>query len=524
MSDNFNISDFSALAKMLLEKCDNGDEFLLGQVHDQVISAYQKYPEDGVIRAMASVVDKMVKKNDPSTIITQKQISNIYNDLVRTSGETKFRTILGHLILPTEEMKPKTASHLRDDCRPIQNKDLIDPRVKEILSNTFDDDLANKVMNIELANAGIGYVKAELKSVGCEPFSIKVAGGDSNRIFYSAFFDTVKGPVAVYVPASVSGGQIRLPTSFIDDNGEQMLTAQSLQASIVRRGAQAEDIGLGLKQAEIDLPELIVPKTELPAELSHLARDFENSILEASSAFGKDAIGMGKKVIATELRAAGFKNAQVRFASDSSDSAIFEASIDTPHGKASIEIPLEMKATADDKFVPLLPSCFAYNETLHDFTAQNLQKFATEAVSCSSLNKNSNLYSFMMLSELKQELIRCASVNNYSSCEDIISHIGNTFSEEDYKNAISDYQYILGSKSAAIDAHAKTSEIMAQIGTIIPAGKGSLYPRLANGKPINGMVKDESGRYRSAMEIAREKLNPANNGGAAIQTSQILFN
>jgi hypothetical protein len=520
MSANFNISDFSTLAKQLLEKCENGEEFFLGHVHGQIRQAYEKFPEDAVIRSMAAVVERMAEKYAPSTIISQKQLSTIYNDLVRLAGDTKFRTVLGHLLLPMAETK-KVATNLRDNRGPIEERDLIDPRVKDILSDTFDDDLAAKVLNTELASKGISHIKAELKSIGFGTCSVKVAGGDANRVFYNVSFDTVRGPVAVYVPASVKGGKFMMPNTFIDDSGEKELKASILEESLVRRSMKLEDVGGQVKRAECDLPALVLPETVMPTELSHLTHDFENVVLETTSTFGKEAVAMGKKVVATELRAAGFKNAQVKFGSDSGDAVVYLASINTPQGVSEIEVPVEMKATADDKFVPLMPACFAYNEQLYDFSAANLQKFATDAIT--SGGGANPLYSFMMLGELKEELVKCASVNNYEACEEILNHIGATFAEEDYRNAVADYQYVLGIKNAAANGQVRASEIAQQVGTMIPAGKGSLYARMANGKPIKDMVKDENGRYRSATEMAKEKLNKEEDGGACIQSHQILF-
>lgn len=519
MSANFNINDFSALARKLLEKCENGEEFLLGSVHQQMRQAYNKFPEDAVIRSVASVIERMAEKNPPSTIINQKQLSSIYNDLVRLTGDSKFKMVLGHLLLPVSETR-KVATNLRDDRLPIEAKDLIDPKVKDVLARTFDEDLASKVLNKELADKGVHYVRAELKSIGFGLCTIKVAGGDAKRVFYGVAFDTVKGPVSVYVPANVEGGKFRMPTTFIDDTGEKELKADVLGESLLRRSAKIEDVGGGIKRAENDLPELVVPEVEMPKELAHLTRDFENTLLETTSAFGREAVAAGKKVVATELRAAGFKNAQVKFGSDSNEAVIYLASISTPHGTATVEVPIEMKATIDDRFVPMMPSCFAYNEQINDFTAANLQKFATEAITTSESN---SLYSFMVLGELKEELIKCASINNYTACEDILNHIGATFSEEDHRNAIADYQYVLSIKSKAAENQTQAAEIAKQAGAMIPAGKGSIYARLPNGQPIKDMIKDENGRYRSATEIVKEKLNAEEDGGASINTSSILF-
>jgi hypothetical protein len=520
MSDNFNLSQFSYLAKKLLDKLDNGDEFLLGDVHRQVRAAYERFPEDTVIRQMSFVVEKMAEKNSPATIVSQKQLSTIYNDLVRLSGDTKFRNVLGHLILNAPEQR-KVATELRNDSeKAIDVKDLIDPAARNVLEATFDADLAAKAINKELAEKGVDYVKAELKSLGAAAI-VKVAGGDAKRLFYSASFDAPRGVVSVYVPVNVTGDKFVLPTTFIDDAGEKQLTKANLSASIARRGGDVNGIVGSFKQAELGLPELKLGKVAMPTELAHLTSDFEDAVLETTSSFGREAVGMGRKLVANELRMAGFKNAQVRFGSDSNDSIVYVASINTPNGKAEIEVPVELKATMDDKYVPLIPTVFAYNETLMDFNAANLQKFALSAVS--EAVTPSGMYSFMVLPELKEELVKAASNSEFGICEEILGHIGATFGSEVHKNAIADYQYVLSVKSKVAAQQAQNVEIAKQAGTMIPAGKGSMYARLANGSSTKDLVLDTDGQYKRASEIVKEKLNPGDEGGACIQTSTILF-
>ncbi len=73
-------------------------------------------------------------------------------------------------------------------------------------------------------------------------------------------------------------------------------------------------------------------EVEMPKELAHLAQDFENDLLEAVSAFGKDAVRAGKGLVLAELGAAGFKHSQVRFGSEAGDSVCYLATLHTPKG------------------------------------------------------------------------------------------------------------------------------------------------------------------------------------------------
>ena len=98
--------------------------------------------------------------------------------------------------------------------------------------------------------------------------------------------------------------------------------------------------------------------------------------IESASTFGRDAIAAGKTLIATELRVAGFKSAQVHFASEATDAAIYIASIHTPRGVMELEVPLEMQHNASGSYAPLLPVCFGYDGIIEDFTPVKLQRFA----------------------------------------------------------------------------------------------------------------------------------------------------
>lgn len=522
MTDKFDVGHFSYLAKKLLDRCENGDEFFLRDVHKQVREAYEKFPEDTIIRQMAFVIEKKAEKSGQFAVISQKQISELYNDLVRLSGDSKFRVVLGHLLFPVEAKK--SSPEIKHDLRPeLKVSDLVSGEAIGVLASAFSDDLASKHYDEKLAAKGVDYVKAELKSVGLDTHNVKVAGGNADRIFYAAGFDSGIGTISVYIPAKVSGSKIEFPNTFVDDQGEKALSLENLKASLERRGLVEQNVAGEINRADYSLPVIETPKAEMPKELAHLAHDFENDVLESVCSFGRKAVENGKRLIVSELRSAGVKNAQVRFGSESDNSIVYLAAINTPRGSVEIEVPVEMAAIAsEDKYAPLIPSYFAYDGLVEAFNTENIQRFASNPPTPSS-TQGPSLYSYMTLPELKEELIKAAQINDYVSCEGIIDHVGSAFSEEDHRNIIADYQYVLGIKSKASDALDKQQAISKQAGTIIPAGKGSILPRLANGRPIKDMVMDKDGRFRSATEIEREKINPTKEGGALISTSKILL-
>ena len=49
--------------------------------------------------------------------------------------------------------------------------------------------------------------------------------------------------------------------------------------------------------------------------------------------------------------------------------------------------------------------------------------------------------------QLKDEIIKAASTNDYVTCEDVLAEIQERFSEENFKNAVADYHYLLMHKA-----------------------------------------------------------------------------
>jgi len=252
-------------------------------------------------------------------------------------------------------------------------------------------------------------------------------------------------------------------------------------------------------------------------ELAHLSQDFENDLLEVVSEFGKDAIRAGKSLVLAELAAAGFKHSQVRFGSESDDSVCYLAAVHTPKGPVEIEVPVEMQITANSKYRPLAPSCFAYDGLIEDFTPAKLQRFALNIPQASSKQVvYSTEHSYMTLPELRDEIIKAASSNDYVECEMILGTIQDRFNEEDYRNAVADYHYLLMLKNQEKVAHYCSKEI--------PAGKGSIEARCGHfGVPMSKVTTDKDGNCILKSSVEREKLNPVKESGAAISTSKLFW-
>lgn len=558
------------LAKKQVKEREFGQDFLLNDVQNISRQAYEKYPEDAVIRQFAYVIEQMADKHPSGTTINQKEMTQIYNSLVRLSSDSKFRTVLGMFVMGPQT-NTKTASEeyvaknrIDADNSQLTFDDYIDKDLVNALDGVFGGSMKEeKVYSDAAAKKGAEYVKAELKALGFDP-KINILGGDRNTLVYVAHFDTRKGLVAVAVPINISSNKLLLPSTFVADDHLEELTSDKLSYFIDKKAytndfsvpnvnAILKAVGMmtgKVKTASNDeftdklerftdrgnlvhlsTPELYSNKqeqgpqpyidttqnVEMPKELAHLTHDFENDVLEAASEFGGEAIRAGKLLVASELAEAGFRNAQIRFGSESNDSVCYLAVLATSRGPTEIEIPVEMQVTANDKYRPLAPTYFAFDGLVEDLTPTKLQRFALNRPASSSGQVIcSTERQYMTLPELRDDLIKAAANNDYVEAEMVLGTIQDRFDDEDYKNAIADYHHLLMLRNH--EYNQKTCP------NPIPAGHGSLEARCSHlGVPMSKVIVGEDGHCRLRSTVERERLNPIEESGASISTSKIHF-
>jgi hypothetical protein len=571
MTNSFNVGDLARLAQTVIDRTNKGQEFMLEDVHNITRAAYEKYPEDPVINQVCFVIEKMASKASSGAIISQADISKIFNEFSRLGSTDNFRSSLGFL-LKDDKKQATTASeefirHNRLDAvgKEIDTSDMVDSNLVGAISAAFGGSIDEiKAFDQNIAKHGVGLVSAELRALGFDNTTVEIMGGNPSNIVYAAHFDTRKGRVTVAMPTEVKDGRILFPSTFVADDHLEELTSTKLSYFVDSKVEQGNfsvpstksvlsavsiinghvkkasddymsNITGGMennKEVELSIPNLFVdrkyedPKPDIdtsqnvkmPDVLAHLSRDFEDDVLEAASSFGLNSVSDGKQLVARELRAAGFKNAQVKFGSESADSVVYLAKINTPKGPVEIEVPVEMKSIGS-KHVPLSPSYFAYDGLIEDFTPAKLQRFAIKLPVPSTTNTQfSSSFAYMTLSELKDEIVNAVSANDYVTCEIVLDEIEAKFSEEDFKNAVADFHHVVMHK-----AHLSEREQF-KCAKMIPAGKGSVYARCGHfGVPMHKVVTDEHGNCRLKTAVEREKLNPADEGGAAISSAKVFM-
>jgi hypothetical protein len=522
-NSSFNPSDMIRLAQSILDAKTNAHELMLEDVHSITRRAYEQYPEDPVITQVAFTIERMAEKAPTGSTITKGEISSIYNNFVGLSSSSKFRDVLGQLLpfdLPNQNKQPDYSrlNQIDTGASHIDMASLVDQNVVTAISSGFVDKLdTTKLLDPKLVQQGKEFIAAELKAQGGLSALLDVLGGNNtNMIVYAAGFDTSKGLVKVAIPVAIQNGCATFPNSFLVDDHLEALTAANLQKFIdLKPELDNLKIAHQTNRPEIDARQNV----KMPTELAHLACDFENDVIEAASVFGLETIRNGKEMIARELKGAGFKNAQVKFGSESNSSVVYLALINTPKGPTEIEVPVEMKALAGDKYAPLAPSYFAYDGLIEDFTAAKLQRFATRLpVAASGSMTYSSAMKYMVLPELKDEIIKAASENDYVTCEEALQEIQARYPEEDFKNALSDYHYVLTQKTAS------ENKVEHKCSRVILAGHGSISDRCGHLlRPLDEVVTDEYGNCRLKTAVERERLNPIEDSGACMSSSKIYL-
>lgn len=514
MSNNTNINNLAYFAKKALDKMMYGQEYMLSHVVQRVRQAYDQCQEDAVIRQVAYTLEKIASKSDPAQTINQKELTDIYNHFAPVAGSSKFRMLLGDLMLDAPHNTKVAYDRLSSEDKPqlnIDAKELVEPDLFNDLQQVFGHSSEN-TYDTTIAKLGQEYVKNELTSLGFNTVNIKTLGGNKNALVFAADLETSRGKISVAIPIETTNKKLLMPSVFVSDGGLEELAKDNLVKYIDKK------LAVNNKQAgEAVVPkEIVVDNVAIPKELEHIANDFENSIIESATTFGKQAIANGKTLVATELYAAGFKNSQVSFNAESNDSAIYMASINTPRGAVSIEVPVEMKET-NGNYVPLSPTHFAYDGVIEDFTSEKLQRFAVTVTPRSSgETRCAMIYEYMRLPELKNEIVKAAAENDYTTCEMILQHIEDKFSEGDYKNCVADYQNTLLLKSKPIVVKKCSKEIS--------AGQGSIEPRCGHLLvPMSKVIVGEDGMCRLKSSIEKEKLNKIEDSGALINTSKIIL-
>lgn len=553
-----NFSSLKMQAELALSKLE-GKRYIVSDLNARLQKAATENPQDTVITAMARVVEQVNSKN-PGKIVSQAEVEQLYNELIglNVTG-TKFREVLGDLLLSeTTSVQPNEdyIQGMRDDPNRGEIDFDSDPAIKEGLDVLFTPQ--SDRYDPQCAAAAKEKVELELRSLGFDNTRVRLAGGDSRFVVFAADLDTNRGSVRIFIPADASGKQ--LPSVFVAGQRFEELSIPTLNAYLSEAASRTNrlpDVSAILNSLNVltgnvkttmptdnfskvasklpdangseglsapgtfaslldeskNIGEVEIPLTPTPEPLKALASEIEENVLEASVGYPQAAVRMTKRMLIAELGSMGFKGAQVKIAATAPDGFICEATINTPKGKTTIEIPIEMRGHA-----PLLPTVFAKDDYVADFNASNLHAFAkSDIVAGGLISRYDSDLNGMNLAQLKDRIIKAALNEDYDVCDEAISVIGEKFDTETFRNVIADYHQLLINLKDTKDNIKATYDDSDQF----VKTPNSLYPvHKKLGRPAHELIRDENGTYHLKSTYNARKNQETS--GALFNTAKVL--
>jgi len=538
------MTNFNALktqAEYLLAKMEHGKGYRIGDLNQRLRQAADENPGDIVIRSVASVIERLHGK-DPDSMMTQGQLESVYQELVGLNKNTRFREVLGDLLRSDKNEPDLTNKDFvgarRDPVEGFLSYD-VDEHVKKGFDNIFRPD--SKSYDPQNATKAKEKVELELKSMGFNPH-VRLAGGNARFLIFITSMDTNRGAVPLYIPAEASGD--KLPSVFVGSNTFEQLTTSNLSdylnAAAFNRDRLPEvssilnalDQALGAAPkttkeeefaqlfaslavangseglsapgvfAELSeqkaLRDIEIPSTPVPTALKALTSAIEESVLEAAVGYPQSSVRMAKRMIIAELGSMGFKNSQVRVASPTGDGFICDAILNTPQGKLKIEIPIEMNGNA-----PLLPSVFAKNDYVADFTISNIQAIAIKEAGYveGAVRVDAQLYG-MSLNELRDTMSKSAARGDFNTCDEALEVISDRFDENTYRSVVADYHKLLSKLGNTKDLMRQAYEDDGQF----VRTPNSMYPMHKKlGLPAHELIRDENGTWHRKSTYAAKQ-------------------
>lgn len=529
-----NINALKRAAEVALAKLE-GKRYFVGDLSNRLQKTAEEYRHDTVIQAMSRVMERIASK-DPEQIISQAEIEQMYNELVGlNSSGTKFREVLGDLFVKAElDMQTTENSNFIDGLRDNPDKEMLEMGSGD-LTKEYGDLFSSKVDTYDpmLATSAKNKVSMELMSLGFDKTRVRLAGGNSRFLVFATDLDTNRGMVRVYVPASSTGDQY--PSVFVAGNKFETLTSRNLKQHIenlINGGGKLPEVTAILNSLDIvtgntkkqvndsdfsklssifpnsnnseglssgtnifasiddprnDAKSIEIPMTKMPGALRAVASEIDDTIFESSLGYPAKSILVAKKMIVAELTRMGFKGTQIKVSEPMADGFVCKATLNTPNGKITIDVPVEMNG-----IVPLMPSVFASGDHIADFNDIGLKSFAMKAVSDGGfVQRDCQLYS-MDIHQLKDIIACAATKGDYDTCNEALDVISDMTDADTYRNVVSDYHRMLGNIKTAQDTLKQAQD---DSGQFIKTST-SIYPiHRKLGRPVHDLIRDENGEY-----------------------------
>ena len=436
-------------AKKALSHLENGKEYPTRHVYNKVAIAAEKHNSDILLNTMRDVLEKKAKSQQ---FISQKEIADLYNSLYKYSGSySEFRNELGYLLpekFGAAKALTKGAENSRFDMgKKIEAIQDMDKSLYET-SYTLSSALTNypkgsfATMSDSMVKKAEKFTRVQLKSVGCKPTAIKAVAKNDHFILCNATFPTEnKREASVKIPVQFKNGHPLLPSHFVD-NGELV---EINQANIYAH-IKSADISLS-KEAKNKFQELrsqgdiTIQRTDLADSISKWA-NFEQELLETSTRYDAKIVRLANKCLDFELKSIGLSNPQIKLASSYDRGLNFDVEINTPSGKVTVEVPVEISNNQ-----PLTPVKFSFQNQDINFDKRGFGKLFEIKKTAGSVSLNTDYSEKFDYNQLINMMIVSANQGDFRTAEDAIYSIQRKYSGQQVSNALSKYSQLLKNNS-----------------------------------------------------------------------------
>lgn len=471
-----NFTEIKALADMAASLL-GGKDYFLGDIASRLDKAATKHPHDQAIRTMQLALGTKVKKAGKMSVISQKDIQSLYDDVSGLGNRVHFQEELGDLLL--EDRVNKVATYNNDYVGGLRDSGEQLELVSRDAVNEFENlwrapnEVQTKSAFIEGGRRGI---EIELQALGFSQPTVEVTAKDDNFVVFAAEVSSRRGRVPFLIPAEIKLGSVLMPSVFVSGDEFKDLTTENVKSHIntvtkdqnhvspqsvlatlnkltgktaAPKKAVASDSSfismntpeLFMAQKEPTAPSMIddkVPAVKLPEALVGLGESLiTETLVEAGLSFDRNIVLAAKQVVANELRLAKVAFDTIKVSSEFNGGITLATNVVGKGGKKKVEIPVEIVNGR-----PQIPGTFTSGAFAGSFDESGLAAFANQIEGAAFDPMLSDKIS-MSFNQLHKLALRKAAYGNFIEATEILSIINEKFGHDYHRVAHDDMMELL---------------------------------------------------------------------------------
>jgi hypothetical protein len=358
--------------------------------------------------------------------------------------------------------------------------------------------------------------------------SIKVASGNLETIVCECNFDTPKGNTTFFVPVSIAGKDVEVPSLFVGNNGPEDFNSSNIKNYVFKNAGiklanvnanQILEAIASINDNEISQVDLAYTKLKSASEnngqyyansilgqeveeevkdirepqyfdpeVQSFAKSLENPNGIAVMTFGKDKVERARKIISNKVKLAGYPSHKINVLDSDNDKTVFAVSV----ANTSFRVPVKMSNSLFD--VPVMVA----NGSIMEFEADNIQSVVNDEVYDTKASVVNSTSGELSTAELV-ETVRVAMVeNNLAKAEDALNVLAESGDKIAYASAFQAFQDGLNG--------AFKKEASNKCSNVIKTANSKHLICGHTGLPVHKVYQDEQGNccplYRKSMDDA----------------------